>query len=168
MFPGRGTMLSLHVLHKLMVVRRLVTRPHNRASRKYRVTISRSILDSIWTPNFTCSYYDFYSSLYSLLSFTPRKTWALAFSDFILSMFRRVLYNSLLHLGGTKTNSLQIGELIVCRKNLKIQSTLGCSGFWENFATHPLCPSPSQLQIVWIKLLRHADVISLMVPGARR
>lgn len=81
---GEQCFLFICFIHNLMAVRRLVTSPHIWASRKHRITISRSILDSTRTLNFTgskdlsCSYHDFYSSPYSLLSFTPRKTWALA------------------------------------------------------------------------------------------
>lgn len=69
-------------------------------------------MDSTRTLNFTgskdlsCSYHD--STLPPILFYLSLqgKPEHWLFGDFILSVFRRVLLNSLLHLGGTKTSSL--------------------------------------------------------------
>lgn len=63
---------------------------------------------------------------------------------------------------------------MVYGKNLKIhgsQSTANPGLPWirkEFCPPSPPWPGSSQLQIVWIELLRHTDVIGLTVPGACR
>ena len=92
-------------------------------------------------------------------------------------MFKRVILHSLLYVAGTRTSSFCIGRktdgLWEELETAGSQSTVNRGLLWilrEFCPPRPrlLWPSSSQLQIVWIELLRLTDVIGLTVPGACR